>query len=896
MADRPTGILTFLFTDIQGSTSRWEEQEDEMRSALARHDEVLRAAIEAHGGWLFKHTGDGVLAAFASPSSAAQAAIEAQRELELPVRMGLATGEAELRDGDYFGPTLNRAARVMAAGHGGQVLVASSTAVLLEGFDLADLGEHRLKDLTTPQRLFQLGGAEKSFPPLRTLAVVPGNLPLQSTSFIGREREISGVIEALGKSRVVTLTGVGGVGKTRLALQVAAELARRYQGGAWLVELAPIGDAGATAHAIAATLGIGPQPGKTIAESLIEGLGGRQILLVLDNCEHLIDAVADLGERIVRACAGVTVLATSREALRIEGEQSWPVPSLDFREGALSPAVRLFDERARCVVPSFELAADVEAVGEICRRLDGIPLAIELAAARVRSMSPAQIRAKLDERFRLLTGGSRRALERHQTLRHAVQWSYDLLDERERALLRRVAVFAGGFTMEAAEAVSTGIDVDSADLVDLLDSLVRKSLLTTERSGPEVRYGLLETIRQFSEEQLAAAGESEALRARHAEFFARQSDAMFEIWRSPRQSIAHEWVDREIDNLRAAFRWATDRGSAPTAVTIAANVGDLARFRLRHEAAHWAAEIAEVARAIRHPRLSVLLTWASSNAWGLGHYDEAKRFGEEAVALRDDPGFYPFVWAFTDLATVALHEGDVDRAVALVRTGAAHDADRHDRLCFASIAFALALAGRREEAAAAADDAMPAVRAAGAPFSMVILLTAKGIALSRSDPTAAQAAFDEALQLSHRSGNRLLNAMILSNVAGLQARAGEPKVALQILLRALDDSHGSMDRGFLANVLAALVVIFERLGRMEPAPTLYGAVMREFGTLAALWELPEACARVRQALGDSEFQRLAGEGAAMPFFEVIRYAEGEIRAALTSDSSEKQAEETGPSR
>jgi len=326
-------------------------------------------------------------------------------------------------------------------------------------------------------------------------------------------------------------------------------------------------------------------------------------------------------------------------------------------------------------------------------------------------MSPAQIRAKLDERFRLLTGGSRRALERHQTLRHAVQWSYDLSDERERALLRRASVFAG-FTLEAAESVSTGNGVDPADVVDLLDSLVRKSLVTTDRSSGEVRYGLLETIRQFGEELLAAAGEAEAARACHAEFFNRQSDAMFEIWRSPRQLIAHEWIDREIDNVRAAFRWATDRGSAAIAVSIAANVGDLARFRLRHEAANWAAEIADVARATRHPRLTVLLTWASSNAWALGRFDEAKRFGEEAIALRDDPEFYPFVWSFTDLSAVSFHEGDFDRALALVEIGAAHEADRQDRLCLASIPWVLAWIGRHPEAVAAAGDAMASVKAA----------------------------------------------------------------------------------------------------------------------------------------------------------------------------------------
>ncbi len=419
-------------------------------------------------------------------------------------------------------------------------------------------------------------------------------------------------------------------------------------------------------------------------------------------------------------------------------------------------------------------------------------------------------------------------------------------------------------------------------MVDLLDSLIRKSLVTTERSSGDVRYGLLETIRQFGEELLAAAGEAEAARARHAEFFKQQSDAMFEIWRSPRQLIAHEWIDREIDNVRAAFRWATDHGSVATAVSIAANVGDLARFRLRHEAADWAAEVADVARAARHPRLSVLLTWASSNAWGLGRFDEAKRFGEEAIALRDDPEFYPFVWAFTDLAAVALHEGDLDRAVALVERGAAHEADRHDRLCLASIPWVLAWIGRHYEAVAAAGDAMAPVKAAGAPFSLGILLSAKGVALSQSDPAAAIAAFEDGLAVSRRSGNRLLSAMILSHLAALQARAGEPEAALRSLLQTFEESRGSVDRGFLANTLGALVVIFERLGRAEPAAVLYGSAMHEFASLAQAWQ-KEAAARVRQALGDVDFQRLAEKGAAMPIFEVARYAESEIRAALAVD-------------
>jgi class 3 adenylate cyclase len=423
MAERPTGTVTFLMTDIEASTRRWEEQPEAMRADLARHDATLREAIEGHGGWLFKHTGDGMLAAFPAARPAIQAAIAAQRLLKLPVRMGVCTGEAELRDNNYFGPTLNRAARIMDAAHGGQVLVAAVTAAIAEDAGLVELGEYRLRDLSQPERLYQVRaeGLKDRFPALRTLDTSPGNLPVQATSFLGREHDQAEVAEMLGRVRLLTLTGVGGVGKTRLALQVAAELSPEYPDGAWLVELAAVGDPSATGHAVAGTLGITQQPGMTIEQSVAARLTRRELLLVLDNCEHLIEAVALLAHDIVTHCPNVRVLATSREALMVDGEQIWPVPSLGFREGASSPAVALFMERARAVAPRFELGGDAGVISEICRRLDGIPLAIELAAARMRAMSPLQIRDRLDERFRILTGGSRRALERHQTLRHAVQ-------------------------------------------------------------------------------------------------------------------------------------------------------------------------------------------------------------------------------------------------------------------------------------------------------------------------------------------------------------------------------------------------------------------------------------------------------------------------------------------
>ncbi len=413
-AAAPSGVVTFLFTDVEGSTRRWEADADAMRAALAAHDEVLRAAIEAHGGFLFKHTGDGVCAAFASPKSAVDAAVAAQRALELPVRMGLATGEAELRDGDYFGAVLNRAARVMAAGHGGQILLADSTAVLLSGVDLIDLGPRRLRDVPIPVGVFQVRapGLRTEFPPLRALDTTPGNLRPATTSFIGRESEVAEVQAAVKAHRLVTLTGVGGVGKTRLATEVAARLADEFPDGVWVFELAAVTDPAAVPDAVAAVLGITQQPGKTVSESVAAALEGRVRLLVFDNCEHVLDAAADLIEAILAQSATVKVLATSREGLGVADEQVWPVPSLDRQRGnrlcrgrlCSSNAPRVWRRASRWPQPD-----EAGAVVEICRRLDGIPLAIELAASRMASMTASEVRDRLDHRFRLLVGLAARA-------------------------------------------------------------------------------------------------------------------------------------------------------------------------------------------------------------------------------------------------------------------------------------------------------------------------------------------------------------------------------------------------------------------------------------------------------------------------------------------------------
>ncbi len=543
-----------------------------MRAALAAHDEVLRGAIEAHGGLLFKHTGDGVCAAFASPRSAVDAAVAAQRALELPVRMGLATGEAELRDGDYFGAVLNRAARVMAAGHGGQVLLDGTTAGLCSSIDLIALGPRRLRDIAKPVEMFQVlaVGLRSEFPPLATLDATPGNLRPQTTSFIGREAELAEVQEALKAHRLVTLTGVGGVGKTRLATEVAARLADEFPDGVWFFELAAVADPAAVPDAVAAVLGITQQPGKSVSESVAAALEGRVRLLVFDNCEHVRDAAADLVEAILAHSATVRVLATSREGLGVADEQLWLVPSLDVGGGN-----RLCRGESVCRTRPQRCPALLGGQGRRGGSGGGDlpPPRRDSVGHRVGGLADGvddrgEVRDRLDQRFRLLVG-SRRGLARHHTLRHAVAWSYDLLDDAEKALLERCSVFAGGFDLQSACAVGGSDDSDDYAVLDLLDALVRKSLLVADRSSGRTRFSMLETIRQFAEEQLVASGEATEVRTAHARYFAGRETDILALWDSPRQREAYDWFTTELANLRTAFRWAADHGDLDVAAPIA---------------------------------------------------------------------------------------------------------------------------------------------------------------------------------------------------------------------------------------------------------------------------------------------------------------------------------------
>src|SRR5271167_3462869 len=728
-----------------------------MRKALAAHDEVLRGAIEGHGGWLFKHTGDGVCAAFASPRSAVDAAIDAQRELQLPVRMGLATGEAELRDGDYFGTVLNRAARVMAAGHGGQILLAESTAGLLSGVDLVDLGPRRLRDLSTAVGVFQVraAGLQADFPALRALDTSPGNLRAATTSFIGRESEVAELQAVVKAHRLVTLTGVGGVGKTRLAVEVAARLADEFPDGVWFFELAAVTDPAAVPDAVAAVLGITQQPGKTVTESVASALEGRVRLLVFDNCEHVVDSVADLVEAILAASATVTILATSREGVGVSEQQLWRVPSLDVNSGTESAAVNLFLDRAQSVVSDFSLAqpGQADAVVEICRRLDGIPLAIELAASRMASMTASEVRDRLDQRFRLLVG-SRRGLARHQTLRQAVVWSYDLLDDSEKALLERCSVFAGGFDLQSACAVAGSDDTDDFATLDLLDVLVRKSLLVADRSSGRTRFAMLETIRQFAEDQLVARDEASEIRAAHSRYFAGREADIMALWDSPRQRAAYDWFTVELANLRTAFRWAADQGDLDVAATIATYAGWLGAAVQTYEPIAWAEELNEPARAVDHPRLAFLYVIASL-CYPTGRIEAAVRYcdaGQIVLGRSRDALPYGIEAA---LGAVYLAVGQPERWAELCRAQLARRRDTHVYIR-AWLVSALAVAGSGAEAMDSADGLIEAAEATGNPTLLATALGAYGVAFRDADPVGALNAVGRGLVIAQDCGNRTL--------------------------------------------------------------------------------------------------------------------------------------------
>lgn len=603
-----TVTLTFLFTDIEGSTSLWEHQPAQMRKAIQSHHEILRQAIESNGGYVFRIIGDAFNASFPAAPLAVAAAVKAQSnlysmswDLERPirVRMALHTGAVVENKGDYLGASLNHIGRLLPSCHGGQTVLTLITRELVqdslpEGVHLIDLGLHHFRDLVHPEHVFQLSipGLPDRFPPLKSLDSYPNNLPVQLTSFVGRERELEEIQRLFNSSRLVTLTGPGGTGKTRLALQAASGMLENFPDGVWLIQLANISDPGLILQTLAGVLNLREQPNQKLETILQDALRPKRLLLVLDNCEHLIEECVRIADTLLHSCPQIKLMTTSREMFGIDGEMIYRVPSLSLPVGEPQPsiseieaseAVRLFVQRARALQPQFTLTpTNAPAILQICQRLDGIPLAIELAAARVKLLTPEQIADRLSDRFSLLTGGSRTALPRQQTLEALFDWSYDLLSDAERIFFRRLSVFSGGWTIEAAEAVCTdpdesnqtiagedepasgkvsSITLHRSDVLELLNQLVSKSLVVVNQQDSETRYWMLETVRQYAQKKLVEMGEGSEIRSRHMVYYAQIAQEMIDSLPDTgfRWFFDHRnWFLAEMENYRTARAWALD--------------------------------------------------------------------------------------------------------------------------------------------------------------------------------------------------------------------------------------------------------------------------------------------------------------------------------------------------
>ncbi len=811
VAARPSGTVTFLFSDIEGSTVRWEQHGEAMAAALSRHDALMRTALAAHGGFIFKTVGDAFCAAFALPAAAIAAALEAQRALlaedfsavdGVPVRMALHTGVADERDGDYFGAPVNRVARLLAIGHGGQVLLSGATSVLLQGAmppqsSLRDLGAHHLKDLAEPEHVYQLlaPGLPERLPALRSLDELPNNLPRQLTSFVGRDAVVAEIAALIETHPLVTLVGTGGAGKTRCAIQMGAELLDGSGDGVWLVELAPISDAALVANAIARALNLQESPNRPLLETLLAYLKRKRLLLILDNCEHVIEEARHVAGALLQGCPEVRILATSREPLNVAGEATYRVPSLSAPSvnqsvtphvAARYGAVQLFVDRAVSNNNRFALTHEnAPHVAEVCRRLDGIPLAIELAAARVKVLSPQQLAQRLDERFRVLTGGDRSALPRQQTMRALIDWSYDLLTEQERALFRALAIFAGGFTLEAVSAVCSDERSDELAALDCLSSLVDKSLVQAEPAGSGTRYRLLESTRQYAREKLIESGEEEAVaRAHAAAFLALAEQLDRELDTIPDRSWLAQ-AEPELENWRAALEWAlSGAGDVPLGQQLAGALWLVWGYCTPVEGRRWARAAREAIDAVTPaPVVARLYLLEAHLDVVLSQNKAAHAAAHEALARYRELG------------------DQRDVAEAQSRAG-----------------YALVHLGRIAEGEALLGEALEAARALGARRLVPRVLQGLAVAhMFSGDMAGARVLYAEALTICKALGAERAVAQVALNLAETEFYAGDASAALRLANEALVALRALNATRSVANVLCNMAAYLLALDRYDEA-------------------------------------------------------------------------------
>jgi predicted ATPase/class 3 adenylate cyclase/DNA-binding CsgD family transcriptional regulator len=823
----PTGTATLLLADVEGSTRLWATQPEEMTAAFARLDRALGDLVSAHGGVrpVEQGEGDSFVAAFARASDAVACALELQRASLAPIRLriGVHTGEVQLRDeGNYIGPTINRAARIRDLAHGGQTVLSGTTEdlvvdVLPADAWLVDLGRHELRGVPRPERVVQLCHPNlcNDFPSLRTTStVVSHNLPVQLTNFVGRGAQMTDLEKLLVDNRLVTLTGAGGAGKTRLAVEIAARIAAEFGDGVWYVDLAPVTHPGVVPVTVARALGLPDQPGRSTMDTLLRFVRDRQLLLVLDNCEHLLDASAELVVALLGAAPGLTLLATSREPIGVAGEVSWRVPSLSLAH----EAIELFVDRARRARPDFAVEDDnAAAVGEICRRLDGIPLAIELAAARVRALSPAEILDGLHDRFRLLTGGARTAVRRQQTLRASVDWSHTLLTQPERDLFRRLAVFLGGFDLDAAQAVAGGGDVERYQVLDLLTLLVDKSLVVAENSGGRTRYRLLETVRQYALEKLGESGEADAVRSRHRDHYT----ALAALLDAPADRDYEQRVDQaetEFDNLRAAFGWSRENSDVELALTLASSLQPLwqGRGRVREGLACFDAALAdleaqhaEVAAGVRAGALAD----RAGLAIRMGAADSLDQAQQALAIARESNDPTLLARALTACGSIAAFftRFELARAYFAEAIGLARALDDRWRLSqiLAWQAMAASVAGDPIATRAAAEEGRDLAEAIGDRFDSRYCRWCLGVAQEyQGDLVGAAAQFGELVAEAQAAHDGILEAASLAyqgTVLAHQGDTGAARAAADAAIGAAAELGGLYaGTGYVALAIAAL--------------------------------------------------------------------------------------------
>jgi predicted ATPase/class 3 adenylate cyclase len=915
----PSGTVTFLFSDIEGSTKLAQRYPDLLPSLLSRHHEILHQAIKDHNGFVFQIVGDSFSAAFQTASDALDAALESQRTLHkeawdpepIKVRMGINTGAAQWKEDSTDTPyegyaTLALTQRIMSAGHGGQILLSQTTHDLLQHKLLAqaqflDMGERRLKDVLRPEHLYQVTVPDlpSEFAPLNTLELFKHNLPVQFTSFIGREKEINEIKNLLATYRMVTLTGSGGAGKTRLSLHVGTECLNQFLGGVWFAELAPVSDPALVSQTLLSIFKLRDDPHRAPLEVLLDYLREKTILLILDNCEHIIEVCAEISETLLRACPQLKILASSREVLGMAGEVPYRVPSLATPNPAQLPplenlldidSIRLFIDRATIVKPDFKLTKDhASFVTQICSRLDGIPLAIELAAARMRILSPEQIAARLDDRFRLLTGGSRTALPRQQTLRALIDWSYSLLSEQEKILFCRLAVFVGGWTLEAAESVC-GEVLDGVNVLDLLTKLVDKSLVFSEEAQGKIRFHRLETIRQYSRERFFETDEVETIRDRHLAFYVKYAETAEEHMRGRARVAWTHRLEAEQENFRTAMEWGLAR-NPESALRIASSLpifwtagGFSAEgFRWIQQATiAYREQIDEQTQRNLHAKA---LTGLAFLYVSFGDNVNGKRVAEESVALfRQSQDKSGLAYALVILANPLEFLGErLQAEAALMESVAIARSEKHTFVLASAMSgltrLTLHLHNDADAAERYADEAIRVSQEAGIEWTGAAAYEMKGIiAYHRKNYDEARILFEKAFHAYQEIGARFNVILAKSTLAHMERELGNHTIALNIYRETILAFRDVAQTGAVAHQLECFGFIALAQNHSEHALQLFAAAnaLREkAGTPMTLDEqvyFDEQLGMLREKMSDAEFKKAWEDGSMMTMEQAITFA------------------------